>query len=205
VILVSLAISLSFDIFVYFWAKKSTLSVFHASEIVHKIQYFINDHLPINLLTALDRPLQKQFNQAIETYDLDFLIAFTFENWIYRSDSYLWDVADLPVVAFANMSGDCDDYARLAAYMMHIKGYKQAYFVTMAGTDKKNGHAVSIYYNPEKKMTYLIDVNGQWEMSDDAFSTASIRQMIHRCYSNMLFYCVYSWDTTKMLEIGRIN
>ncbi len=125
VILLSLAFSIVFNSGLVLWMKTNSLNTFRFSEMFHSLEYRVNDllHLDYSLV-------EKNFDPLIDKYDLKIIVHLINSKWTYRNDHRLWDVANPPVKSFLELSGDCDDYARLMTYILHTKGYAQVYYVT---------------------------------------------------------------------------
>jgi len=195
-------LSLLFNAVFYAWFRTNSLATFKVSEFVHTINWVINDNLPFNFMVRHDRALQSDLDQIVDTTDLSVLLSYAFVKWDYKDDLRYWDVADLPVVAFAHLSGDCDDYARMAAYVEHKKGF-DSYFVSMVSAD--SGHAASVYYDPSKKLVILADINGVCTRAVESFDMKrDIGQLIRFSDPDMVNFGVRSWDLKTILLYARV-
>lgn len=201
---VGLTASLVFNVAFYLWFRTNTLATFRVSELIHSVNQTVNDNLPYNWSVRHHKKINAIFDRMIDETDLGMLLGYALFNWHYREDIKFWDVADLPVIAFTSLAGDCDDYARMAAYILHRKGFEQTYLVSMVAV--KEGHLAVVYYDTNKKTLNLVDVNGSWVKDASAFDMErDIRRLLQRHYSDMVNFGVRTWDMKKVLLYAEVG
>lgn len=200
----SLAFSLLSNTAFYLWFRTNTLATFRVSELIHSVNQTVNDNLPYNWGVRHDKEINATFNRMIDETDLGMLLGYALFNWHYREDIRFWDVADLPVIAFTYLAGDCDDYARMAAYILHRKGFDQTYLVSMVAA--KDGHLAVVYYDTNKKTLNLVDVNDIWIKDAPEFDMKrDIRKLLKLYYSDMVNFGVRTWDMKKVLLYAEVE
>jgi len=177
------------------WMNTKTLNTFRFAGVLHSLKYRINDLLHIHYFLA-----EKNFDSLIDEFDLELIVHTINSEWDYRSDLRFWDVANPPVQSFLEKAGDCDDHARLMAYILHKKYPAEfVYFVMM--TAKEIGHATAIYYDPDEKIVGIIDVSGLWvKMRVTNFDAKEHVSMILKyIFDDTIHIDVRTWDTRKSI------
>ena len=200
VILLSLLLSVILSTGLHLWLKTNSLAGFRLFEAIHFIEYRINDLFHFSYM-AVDENL----DEVIQEYDLSTIVRFINDQWEYRDDFRFWDVANPPVQSFLANGGDCDDYARLIAHILHVKGKSLVYYVMMVS--EKTGHAVAVYYDLDEKTLNVIDVSGLWvglslENFDEEVHVPLVIKLI---FADVVHVDVRTWDTKKSIVMKTVK
>jgi hypothetical protein len=144
--------------------------------------------------------IMEQFNKIIDESDTDALLDISRYRWSYKRDFRFWDIAFPPVIGGVMLTGDCDDYARFATYVLNRKKY-ETYYVTMASKDE--GHAVAVYADRKRGVIKLVDVNDEFERPLDeevSLRTVPIAEIVYHTYPEYDYLAVRTWDALKVLD-----
>jgi len=204
-ITIYVAVAIALNVALYKWLRMDTHTGFRFSEVSHSIQRTLND--VIN--SPLTMGLRSKFHSLLDVADAETILRYALINWHYRSDSRFWDVSNFPIISMVELRGDCDDYARLSAYVLHYKGRRFVYYVatSVAVSSKGLGHAVAAFYDETRRIVGLADINGWQETSTDQFSVPfDIEKIIVANYPDTKHLSIRTWDLKKLLytlEVGK--
>lgn len=207
-LLVGFLLGIVINLPVYIVCKTNPFLTFRISERIHIFTQFVNDNLPANRKFLTDIDALNSLNSFVHEVNIISLIDAMLDKWKYTNDLEWWDVANPPVKSFISLSGDCDDAARLFAYIEHQKGYVDVYYVTMGAVPF--GHAVSVYYDPTVQSVILADVNGLWGWNINRLGKTSfnpqehICQLVHIIYPKYKYIAFWTWDMRKILWSGKL-
>ena len=180
----------------YLWLKANTHAGFRFSEMMHNVQRRTNDFLHSGI-TSNDG-LRASFHSLLDVAPADIFLRYALLQWGYKDDLMFWDVPTPPVLVGARMEGDCDDYARLSAYMLHYKGYRFVYYVALVSDDE--GHAVAAFYDETRRVVGLADINGWTEIAADQFSLPfDVEKLVVKVYQDTRHLSIRTWDLKKLL------
>ncbi len=194
--------SLLMNLGLYFWMGNHSLGPFRVAQYINIMDNSIND-LRYILLTS-NPNANHYLDTTIDEIDLSTLLDFARYHWIYKNDAPLWDVANPPVVAYLYLTGDCDDYARMAAYMAHRRGHK-TFYVTMSDA-VSSGHAVAVYYDDSIKRSFLVDVNTAHSIPSDGFDMwRDTVTLVHDLYPNYVYISMRTWDARKVVLVKSVK
>gem|GEM_PF-3842163 len=181
----------------------NSFSSFVVYEYITQAQMNINDVLPPKPSMMTNR----MFEELIRTGEFNNMITLSWMEWKYREDVKLWDVPNLPIISFATMSGDCDDFARMTTYLLHAH-YPNApvYYIT-TGPDSGGGHAFAVYFDIFRGQIGMYDLNGRrWlDIDSNQDLIGNIRMLLMSEYSENLHFSVRSWDLEKIVHLGSIK
>jgi len=178
----------------FVWLRTDGLAQFIFCDKARIVLYIMNDTLH---KFVLSNSLHRRFDAIIHDFSIEDLTDFVDSNWIYANDGWL-DIADHPLVAFAEMEGDCDDYARLIAYISGRKDY-ESYFVALGLLD--SGHAIAVYHNGSQWV--LADVNGEWQIVEDNVSShEAIKKLVLTVYPEVRYVVIRDWSLSSPHYIG---
>lgn len=178
------------------WASSHTLSSFKASRFLYSIDQSISDAFHSSYASG---PVVEEFDKIVDKYDPYVLVEFMRTIWTYQVDKFT-DVSLLPQLSFAEAKGDCDDFARLAAYIYNRRGYK-TYYVGMFG--RVTGHAVAVWVDVERQKLVMSGVDASFERTynsgEDIFT--AIGQLAQQAYGygTFQFISIQSPDIRKTL------
>lgn len=202
ILAVSSAYSIVLGSILSLWIATNSLAAFRVAEYTHQFDQFINDNFLSNLLLSRER-IYKSFDDVINTYETEVLLTYVSIEWAYKNDMIYWDVANMPVASFIDLTGDCDDIARLYAYILNRKGYL-TFFVTMASPI--SGHAVAVYFDSLKRKTIMAEQSGVFGVESDGSNMFNdIRILIKEIHPEMVNYAVRTWDLKHIIEIKSLQ
>jgi hypothetical protein len=181
--------------------KSNPVILFHAAEPVRTVEFYVNDLIWCPVLH--DAALNTTLLQFFAEFDLRELCDYWRNQWAYRDDPDVWDTSNPPAYTFVHKSGDCDDYARLAGFAAHSKGY-ETYFVYKASPTV--GHAMAIYYDTARKQLVLEDINWRWEIRvADFVLVRDIRKLVNEAYPDTIYFSIRTWDMLHVLYRSEVK
>jgi hypothetical protein len=180
------------------------------SERVHVMDMNTNDFFVKG--TTSDKKLIELADIVIASWNPAELVDVLRMLWQYKSDSIIWDVPTHPLIVLGTPVGDCDDYARLAAYILHKGGY-ETYYIALAKEDSRIGHAICIYLDEQARTLYLVDVNERsalalpaWEpQSKYVINGTEICELVRKTYPEYDYVSVRDWSAKELLYFRKIR
>lgn len=104
------------------------------------------------------------------------------QNFTYNADVTSADEFRDPQTTFNLKSGDCDDYARFADYVLKQHGYKSD---VMSVYNSKQGHSVCVWADANGKLNYLSNNSYVVLTADDLAAVAK------SIYADWKIYAIY--------------
>lgn len=172
------------------WAYEIRCTI---AQVLNDISYFPVTHNVMN---------QNLLHDTIDSLPPEVFFQAFDDIWDYQLDWPNWDVPNPPLVTLMEQRGDCDDYARLAAYVLHRKGYRAWY---VAASTVTTGHAFVIFHNPKTQEVGLIDNNGTYKLQTGQYianRNELILDVASIVYPSVTFLIIKTWN---LIPLGSIR
>lgn len=184
------------------WMVQNNFANFIVAEHIREGVRRIDDVL--NVPYTLDKEITGTFDELITILPPEDYLLNILSKWTYKADWSFWDAATIPVRTAIRQYGDCDDYARLSAHVLHRGGYGEVYFVAIGASDM--GHAVAVYFSPADNSYVMADINGWSTLAvlEKKFPE-DIHRLVQRQYPTTRFIAIRSWDLKTQLTIKEVR